>query len=322
PGFIVPESGKSFEARLTVKHWQLRNLITPSCHDPNEVYYVSGTAINALNLKNGRSNVLMNDLPFEPRCISSGFGYVLAGGVNHGHFALSKVRQDPIIDSFDRSSQLMFPEFNKNRIGANSLVDHGRPHSHHSFSLGGYINNAITLYSTSPSEANAIICNNDRTLHIIRLTSESYAPEQVIQVPVPPNHASISPDKKTIAIVGDSSELYLLHAEEKPNWSRGCSSTKWTPVGASFNDSDCGFSSAFSPSGSLLAISSQDGLAFVYDTRYMPSLTRRPSSLTAPRGAFRCLKFSNSYLDMLAITEQFGRVHLVDTRNFSNSSVL
>lgn len=62
------------------------------------------------------------------------------------------------------------------------------------------------------------------------------------------NHASVSPDGKLMAAVGDSTEVYLF-ANESGTWER------YADVGVA---EDACFSSVFSPSQQHLAVGSQD----------------------------------------------------------------
>ncbi|ANB11690.1 hypothetical protein AWJ20_4511 [Sugiyamaella lignohabitans] len=68
----------------------------------------------------------------------------------------------------------------------------------------------------------------------------------------------------------------------------------------------------------------QDGMARLYDIRNLKvPLTKiksaRPNELM---GAFRCLKFSNGPEDLMFLSEQMERVHIIDLRDFENRQVL
>jgi len=68
----------------------------------------------------------------------------------------------------------------------------------------------------------------------------------------------------------------------------------------------------------------QDGMSRLYDVRNLniplaKIKSTRPNELM---GAFRCLKFSNGPEDLMFLSEQMERVHIVDLRDFDNHQVL
>lgn len=284
------------------------------------------------------------EFSFEPRCIASAHGIVAAGGPYRG------------------------------QIGLATQTGAGLPAtSVHTFELGGYINNAITLFRRDATSVSALVCNNDHTLRILDVTDARHSVLDVVRMSVKLNHSSISPDRKTIIACGDSAHVFVLHPEEglraarlpdepvrvdsnpSSSPSTGASTRtsadnpafRWHPTATLVTSSDAGLSTAFAPSGVMFAVASQDGMASIYDSRYLSSEIDVPSAATSRHshrmsqtrrqrplkyvestrplegsGAFRCLKFSSGSEDLLLITEQTGRVHVVDSRRLEYRQIL
>ncbi|KAK9467001.1 WD40-repeat-containing domain protein [Lipomyces arxii] len=325
--FVDTASFVSHPARVTIKHWQLRDLI---CNTTNshEVLYVSERSVRSMDTESGKTT-LVSEFAFEPRCLASAYGFVAVGGVQRGQLGITH-----------RRSESDFEEEAQSSISV--------------FELGGYINNSITLFSPGASSVLALICNNDHTLRMLDLSDSSYTILDSLQLPVPLNHASISPDHKTVIACGDSAQLFMFHPEEPHGAAYesmvgtrvdGPVAMKWKHQATLSTSADAGFSTAFTPSGVLFAVASQDGLASIYDSRYLSTSTHMSlpsfhSAYTSNRnmpkplkyiestrphegaGAFRCLKFSTGAEDLLLITEQAGRVHVVDARRLEDRQIL
>ncbi|KAK9462842.1 WD40-repeat-containing domain protein [Lipomyces oligophaga] len=333
-------------ARVTIKHWQLRDLVCKSAI-PNQVLYVSGNHAKTLNFETGRRGKCAEFL-FEPRCIAADHGIVVVGGFQRGQLAVTALN--------DRTSTSTVPPV-------------------HSFELGGYINNAITLFDRGSGNRRALVCNNDHSLRLLDINQSGHKVLDSLQLPVSLNHSSISPDQKTVIACGDSPHLFILHPEEPHRASLhdlddsssrldglsssaiGDSPERWKQYKTLATSADAGFSTAFNPAGILFAVAAQDGIATVFDSRYFttsehtsssihtssPASASSSSSVRAVRyssadssplrivqstrpmessGAFRCLKFSSGSEDLLLIAEQAGRVHVVDSRRFEYRQVL
>ncbi|KAJ8103455.1 hypothetical protein POJ06DRAFT_241933 [Lipomyces tetrasporus] len=318
--FVDANSFVSHPARVTIKHWQLRDLICKTAN-PHEVLFVSERVVKSIDTDTGKT-AQCAEFAFEPRCLSSAYGIIAAGGVQRGQLGITYRRPEE-----DADDGVCLPV---------TMIE-----------LGGYINNSITLFKPGAASVSALVCNNDHTLRMLDINGSSYTVVDTLQLPVPLNHASISPDRKSIIACGDSAHLFLFHPEERQRSNEASNesarvdsltSLKWTQTATLATSADAGFSTAFAPSGVLFAVASQDGLASVYDSRYVSTSTSHTSLSTrnAPKpmkyiestrphenaGAFRCLKFSTGAEDLLLISEQTGRVHVVDTRRFEDRQIL
>lgn len=123
--------------------------------------------------------------------------------------------------------------------------------------------------------------------------------------------------------VGDSSEIFLFDI----------STNGFFHHQATFTASDdYSFSSAFSPTSSMFAVASQDGIISIWDRRFARNatpinLTGKLASLKTSRpgsmnGASRCVAFSEGPIDLIMFTEQKEYVHLVDARTFEKRQIL
>ncbi|KAK9352450.1 hypothetical protein V1523DRAFT_413975 [Lipomyces doorenjongii] len=319
--FVNTNSFVSHPARVTIKHWQLRDLVCKTAN-LHEVLYVSERAVKSIDTDTGKT-AKCAEFAFEPRCLASAFGIVAAGGVQRGQLGITY-------------------------RGPEEDADNGVDLPVTMIELGGYINNSITLFKPGSASVSALVCNNDHTLRMLDINGSSYTVIDTLQLPVPLNHASISPDRKSIIACGDSAHLFVFHPEERNRSSEASAEAttcvdslphlKWTRTATLATSADAGFSTAFAPSGVLFAVASQDGLASIYDSRYLSASSSSTSLSTrnAPKplrqiestrphenaGAFRCLKFSTGAEDLLLISEQAGRVHVVDTRRFEDRQIL
>ncbi|KAK9455731.1 WD40-repeat-containing domain protein, partial [Dipodascopsis uninucleata] len=304
--FVDTDSFEWHPARVTIKHWQLRDLVCKTSV-PNEVMYVSDRTVCSLDLRKGNIRTAV-EFDFEPRCMAADFGVVAAGGMYRGQIGIARRQRDP-----------------------DSKLDdvHEATQTATVFELGGSINNSISLYKPGSSSVHALVCNNDHTLRVLDIRDSRYTLVDTVQTRVPLNHASISPDRKTIIACGDSAQLFMFHPDE------GISDHIWAHNSTLSTSGDAGFSTAFNSSGTLFAVASQDGKASVYDSRYLQTYSDSTGAQTTeplihvistrPRegaGAFRCLKFSTGAEDLLMIAEQTGLVHVVDARRLEDSQVL
>ena len=196
--------------------------------------------------------------------------------------------------------------------------------------IGGSLVNGIHIFQGSDGCDKALISNNDYSLKFFNLVT--MRAEVPIHCPCAMNHASVSADGKMLAAVGDSTEvsLYILESGRWKRHSEICVAE------------DACFSSTFSPSGTTLAIGSQDGTCSILDTRMISSnikdasscygppsvkdsgalLHRATSARHFPHGSIRSISWSPSPLDMLVFTESTSFATLVDCRDFTRQQRL
>lgn len=354
---VTAKSYHFHPARITIKHWQLRDLVSVSTQRPSLIYYPTDKKVNSIDLaapavtvsEEGQirndNNISISSSPgathtskpqivtefgFEPRSIQNLGDIVGVAGVKSTREQAGK-------------------------IGVVNHVSGVKIERE----LGQYINNSLCLYTdyddedimgggvgsshNNSSAIHALVCNNDKNLYWLQIGHDRIEIEREVPFPASLNHASMSPDHKMIVACGDIGQVYLSPAHEtRATTSNIFQLTDNTNSGSSLNTysknklrsyqnwqtletwPDYGFSTSFHSSGIVFGVAFQQGVAQLFDVRNLSEpLTQiystRPKDWT---GAFRCLKFASGPQDLVFISEQMGRVHLVDLRNFENHQVL
>jgi hypothetical protein len=152
------------------------------------------------------------------------------------------------------------------------------------------------------------------------------------------NYASISPDHRLLAAVGDENRAYFYEitrdleglmttesGEKLTGWEWELAQCVEMDIGLRADDACC-FTIAFSPSSHLCAIGSQSGIVTVLDVEMihntageeptdLPVICQFPASRSAPEGgAVRCMTFSPEPWDLLVWLEGHGRAGIADVR--------
>ncbi|KAI5795478.1 WD40-repeat-containing domain protein [Peziza echinospora] len=313
---ILPSPLSFYHAKIPDKHWQLRSLLCSPAQDI--LFYPTGNNIYSLNTAT-RRRVLVASLPFAPICLGAKYGWVCAGGSDNGKFAAIRVGDDG------------------RPLPARNGCEEARADVRVS-ELGGLIVNSITLHRPPGPNADqdilAILTNNDQTVRILSLVHNRV--QTTLHLPIPTNHASISPDGKNLVVVGDSTEVYFYHSSSETAPNREAGRESWTfssdtPLTA--GTMPALISTSFSPSSVMCAVASQDGSITIFDTRYLNSRTRKgncaiiktiPSSRPQTfAGAVRSVQFSPAPWDLLVWAEHSGRISIADSRsNFNKRQII
>jgi WD40 repeat protein len=309
-------------ANIVHSHWQLRHLITNP--EPDLLYYVSRNDVYCLNTAaNLRAHIAV--LPFAARCTASGFGWICVAGGDGNHIAI--IRLD--------SNDMRVPG------------EYGGMHSRNRpdikiEQMGSDIINSISIHKLqgneeagTTSDVVAVLTNNDRTVRIFSLTLHSQ--NSVMDLAFAVNHATISPDGRTLVAVGDHQQAYFYERVDlKP--SPDYKSQK--PVSAHcmwelVNIADLHvprdvavagyFTTAWSPSGRHCSVSSELGYVTILDVEALKWLedseeatvavvpSTRPDATIGP-GGVRTTAFSPQPWDLFIWSEDQGRVCVADLR--------
>jgi hypothetical protein len=163
------------------------------------------------------------------------------------------------------------------------------------------------------------------------------------------NYATISPDSKVLAAVGDENVAYFYGikrdesvAVEYGDGGDRLTGWKWTllrrlklQLSTGFDDGSC-FTLAFSPSGHLCAAGSQAGIITIIDVETIRQSTREDNKDQDPKlymfrssrpdsdvGAVRSMAFAPEPWDLLVWVEDTGRAGIADVRQgFSRRQIL
>lgn len=338
------------------RHVQLRNYISTT--DAGLIYYASSKAIYCLHTST-RKRELIAVLPWEPICLAAAYGWIVVGGLEKGRCALVKVKAEGSEESSLRASQhhaevdALLPldldpqsRFEAHRFLAGSRSDtelvSGRKAEVQILELGAEIVNSATIYllrgdgNEIQDELLAVFTNNDHTVRIYSLTQSREL--DTLHFPFAMNHATISPDGSLLVAVGDEPLAYFYRrvAAGRVQLDDGSFLVRheWqlvaNPVLQATGPGDKGmcFTSAFSPSGHICAVSSQDGIITIFDTSLIQTAeddddavfklfrsSRSVSQLSVTQIAPRSMSFSPAPWDLLAWAEDHGRVCVADVRH-------
>ncbi|EWC47239.1 hypothetical protein DRE_03358 [Drechslerella stenobrocha 248] len=321
-----------YDAPVPYKHWQLRSLLCSPL--PNVLYYPVDARIYSLNTAT-KERKLITFLPFEPRCISAKHGWICTGGVENGQIAVIKladrrvrspvnrspasIPDGPVDDEFDSANTAD----SEDADGEEAETNWCQTEYIRLAELGGTIVNSITMYQPAKPKSTrdvvAIITNNDKTVRLFSLSQ--FRVITALTLPFHTNHASVSPDRKYLVVVGDSAKVFFynlatLTSDSPPDYSWKLSSSP------SYNGGDALISTDFSPCSKMCVVASQDGSISVFDTRLFssnsdssPVIRVIPSSRPHTQaGAVRCVVFSPSPWDLLVWAEHTGRITVTDAR--------
>ncbi|KAI9011494.1 WD40-repeat-containing domain protein [Gaertneriomyces semiglobifer] len=278
--FVRPNA-KKHPQRSTIQHWQLRDLIACPT-SKSEFFYVNQNNVLQYHTERKEALAAMKDLSFSPTSITSGHGYLAAGG-------------------------------QRSQLTVRSLTENW----HASTTVGGSINNAMNMFVTpyAPSSSpRLLICNNDETIKMYALPSMQRV--ATISLPTAVNYASVSPDGRRMVAVGDSNQVFVFEGSSGDTWTRVATLTATKDAGFScaWNHSSTtfavasqdGFVSVWDIRSVSPAAPSSNKLAQL-DSRQNPQV----------KGACRSVKFSPvGGMDLLMYSEHMSYVSIVDARTF------
>ena len=210
--------------------------------------------------------------------------------------------------------------------------------------IGDEIVNSISIHRVQDEEAHlddivAVLTNNDKTVRVYSLPQGLET--RVLDLPFAMNHATISPDGQTMVAVGDVNQAFFFQREilepspqiHKPHNRLTSASVEWTLTNVvtlhlSVPASTMGyFTTAWSPSGHMVAVGSEGGYITVFDVDMLtnPDLddgdaimamvpSSRPDAMNPHPGAVRTMMFSPEPWDLLIWAEDQGRVGIGDLR--------
>jgi len=193
------------------------------------------------------------------------------------------------------------------------------------------------------SEDVAVLSNNDKTVSVVSLKDQEALDE--ISYPDCVNRAVLSPDGRLLVAVSDDPFLYVHErAERSPAVGNAYRSAdrlryEWRSLRKIHlqsqkvedrSDNRGSFAACFSSSGKYLAVGTQYGSISIFDVADVADLDMDPLVTTftssrpnAEHGAVRDMAFAPGPIDLLAWTEDRGRVGVADIRNgFASRQIL
>lgn len=330
--FARVQTRRFWPVNIPLSHWQLRHLVTLVA--PNELVYAAGSEVFCLNTQT-KKHKLIATLPFNARCIASGCGWVGVGAEKEGHYFAAIKLDGSGPRTLDVDAPLPLDTWRGARRSPSVRVE----------KLGEQIVNSISIHRLRDEEAHledvvAVLTNNDKTVRVFSLPLNIDA--CVLDLPHPVNHATISPDGKSMIVVGDFAQAFVYRRRirrsppqiPKPHNRLTSADVSWDLVGdydlyLATSESPKGyFTTAWSQDGRFVAVGSEDGHITVFNAAIIIKdqvsikdavVTVIPSSRAShPNpypGAVRSMIFSPAPWDLLIWAEDQGRVCVSDLRN-------
>ncbi|GFP53241.1 hypothetical protein ACSS6W_000731 [Trichoderma asperelloides] len=202
--------------------------------------------------------------------------------------------------------------------------------------------NCITLWFPPPQgqglplsrhaydEPVAVLANNDRTVAIVSLNDfeehEDIEPLEIVQYPDFVNRAIISPDGRLLIAILDDPYLYIHrrvgNSADPAQWELRRRILLRSQKKDDKTDSRGSFAASFSASGTYLAVGTQHGTISIFNATQLEDETVEPLITTfqssrpnSGPGAVRDMAFCPGPYDLLAWTEDRGRIGIADVRH-------
>ncbi|RAH67495.1 uncharacterized protein BO66DRAFT_393721 [Aspergillus aculeatinus CBS 121060] len=304
---VLSTKRRFFPFKIPNFHQQLRNYISTA--DPDRIYVVAHKFVYAIHISTQKRETI-GVIPFDPKCMAAGHGWVAVGGSDNGECAFIRLPdysactqgstpagQPADVDSalpigFEPSARISSPRNNGDatrpaRDTGGRQVPEMQLHT-----FGGSIVNSVTIHRLPGGEKDlshedvAILSNNDKTVTVYALARSKVL--KVLHHPACMNYAIISPDSSLLAAVGDETRAYFYEIsrdlESIVTTETGDKLCGWNwdlirciemDIGTRFDDGCC-FTIAFSQFSRLCAIGSQSGVITIFDVRTVRDITHEP----------------------------------------------
>lgn len=353
---ILAKPRRQYRTGVRWHHWQLRSLV--GSNGQNAVYFPVAASdrlvhVQQLNTTTGEAETVKR-LSFTPRCLAAHSGWVCCGG-EKGAFSAFQVGERHTETEVDARMNLLDERWglagsepdeatliaaiarartDKNLLAQNKTFGKDRV-------------NCITIWlpptlkaghEGSYTEPVAVLANNDCTVMVVSLPDLELLDE--IKYPDFMNRAVISPDGRLLVAISDDPYLYVHKMKAKRTTSPRTEPTyEWSRCrkiqleSQSLNDRSDNrgsFAACFSSSGRYLAVGTQYGTISVFSVATLDVPDANPLltffSTSRPNqdyGAVRDMAFSPGPTDLLAWTEDRGRVGVADIRTgFDSRQIL
>ncbi|KAL2815382.1 hypothetical protein BJX63DRAFT_167699 [Aspergillus granulosus] len=304
---VLPSKRRFFPFKIPNYHQQLRHYISTA--DTDRIYVVVDRVVYSIYISS-RKRETIAVIPFEPKCLAAGHGWIGIGGTNNGECAFVKLSDRDVrivhdasaSQSADVDSALPFDLESPLRtspripVGGEQTTPGPGPSQLPEVQLhkfGGSIVNSVTIHRLAGDEKGfldedvAVLSNNDKIVTIYSLTRSKVLTKLGHSACM--NYAIISPDSTLLAAVGDENKAYFYRVtrdisnisstdagEKLSGWKFDQVLCTEMDIGTKLDDKCC-FTVAFSQSNRLCAIGSQSGVITVFDVRTIQDLDCTPS---------------------------------------------
>ncbi|KAL5343916.1 hypothetical protein BJX70DRAFT_352105 [Aspergillus crustosus] len=304
---ILPMKRRFFPFKIPNYHLQLRHYISTA--DRDRIYVVVDRVVYSIHISS-RKRETIAVIPFEPKCLAAGYGWISIGGTNNGECAFVKLSgrnvricrdvstgQSADVDSalpIDlEASQRNSPREASGAEQANIDSGVGQLPEVQLHRFGGSIVNSVTIHRLPGDDKGyidedvAVLSNNDKSVTIYSMTRSKVL--RKIGHPACMNYAIISPDSSILAAVGDEAKAYFYSVtrdlstvvstetgQKMSSWNLDLLQCTEMEIGTRLDDKCC-FTVAFSHSNRLCAIGSQSGVITVFDVEALQEIAHTPS---------------------------------------------
>ncbi|RAL11673.1 uncharacterized protein BO97DRAFT_92691 [Aspergillus homomorphus CBS 101889] len=304
---VLSAKRRFFPFKIPNFHQQLRNYISTA--DPDRIYVVAQKLVYSIHISTQKRETIAV-IPFEPKCLAAGYGWVAVGGSEKGECVFIRLpdhsagthgsnpaAQPADIDSalpigFEPSARTLSPRVGDEgqRPARDSRRRQVPDMQYHSF--GGSIVNSVTIHRLPGGDKDlshedvAILSNNDQTVTVYSLARSKVI--KVLHHPACMNYAIISPDSSLLAAVGDEAGAYFYEisrdlesivttdaGDKLCGWNWNLVRCVEMDIGTRPDDRCC-FTIAFSHLSHLCAIGSQSGVITIFDVSAICDITREP----------------------------------------------
>ncbi|KFY25641.1 hypothetical protein V493_04549 [Pseudogymnoascus sp. VKM F-4281 (FW-2241)] len=345
---ILPCSRKKYHAFMFAGHWQLRSFV----HSPSlgKIHYLGVRDIYEIDTSK-RTRRIVDTLSFTPKCLTSSNGWICCGGEkgkftalrldsNEGGVGPTSEADGRLPLDLDPLRRLHLSLQNRDsRLGTSADANRNRSQMR---IIGEEILNCITLWFPRSDIAEgaytkpvAVVASNDNCAYIVNLENLEVI-ESVEQVD-PINLGRISPDGSVLIAVGDDPYMHVYERSLESGSGKNEGKYSWTkchvvqlPGQHISDEGDMRGSFAGDFSDRYLAVGTQHGMIAVFETSHLTRSEKPRPIVTFPTtrpntkpGAVRSLQFSpSSPYDLLAVTEDGGRVIVADVRSLNTRQVI
>ncbi|KAL4910411.1 hypothetical protein BDW74DRAFT_145012 [Aspergillus multicolor] len=304
---VLSTKRRFFPFKIPNFHQQLRHYISTA--DQDRIYVVVDRVVYSIHISL-RKRETVAVIPFEPKCLAAGYGWIGIGGTTNGECAFVKLsdhngraaREAPAAQAADVDSALPIDLAASQRSSLRASVEAEQTNQGPSdgqlpeiqlHKFGGSIVNSVTIHRLPGDETGfidedvAVLSNNDKTVTIYSITRSKVLKK--ICHPACMNYAIISPDSSILAAVGDEANAYfygltrdfstVVSAEagrKLSGWTLDLLLCTEMEIGPRIEDRCC-FTIAFSQSNRLCAIGSQSGVISVFNVRGIQERAKEPS---------------------------------------------
>lgn len=263
---LSSETTASVPAHIPIFHNQLRDLLVCP-QERGVVAYISGRLVVSHDIRGSyKSPKLLAHLDFEPNCLASGAGLIVAGGGNGELYigALADSSQSSLVPSSGPSCSSPQIQWSHTTKLSTASINNSLLITRNDLTPSG------PLPDLTKGHPRLFVSNNDESIKVFNIsvsgaTQGRMVPAGSIRVGTPVNHTSISPDGKTLLAVGDTNDVFLYNLVAGD-------SVEFNRISKYRAGSDANFSTAWSSDGRKFAVACQDGSVTVWDTRSSKTL--------------------------------------------------